>query len=148
MLNQKASLEAVLIPEQKQEEIAKLDRILSHEFAQPKLVGSNGEEIVIPESVYSILRHIVGAMASGQAISLVPHNHELTTQEAADILNVSRPFLVKLLDQGEIPCIKVGKHRRIRLEYLSLYKEHRDNKRRHQLYRLIEMTEEAGLYEA
>ena len=148
MLNQKASLESVLIPEQKQEEIAKLDRILSHEFAQPKLVGSNGEEIVIPESVYSILRHIVGAMASGQAISLVPHNHELTTQEAADILNVSRPFLVKLLDQGEIPHIKVGNHRRLRLEHLTSYKEQRDNKRHKLLDQLIEMTEEAGLYEA
>jgi excisionase family DNA binding protein len=148
MLNQKASFESVLIPEQKPEEIAKLERILSHEFAQPKLVGSKGEEIVIPESIYSIFRQIMGAMASGQAISLVPHNHELTTQEAADILNVSRPFLIKLLDQGEIPCIKVGKHRRIRLEDLIFYKQHRDNKRRKHLDRLIEITEEAGLYEA
>lgn len=148
MFTQKESLESVLIPEQKKEAIAKLDEILSHESAQPKLVGSNGEDILIPESVYSILRQIVRAMASAQVISLVPHNHELTTQQAADILNVSRPFLVKLLDEGEIPCIKVGKHRRIRLEDLTFYKQHRDNKRRKHLDRLIEMTEEAGLYEA
>lgn len=148
MLKQKASPESVLIPEQKQEAIAKLDQILSLESAQPKLVGSNGEEILIPESIYNILRQIVHAMASGKAISLVPHNQELTTQEAADILNVSRPFMVKLLDQGEIPCVKVGKHRRIRLDDLTFYKEHRDKKRRKHLDRLIEMSEEAGLYEA
>ena len=75
------------------------------------------------------------------------HNRQLTTQQAADILNVSRLFLVKLLDEGAIPYIKVGSHRRIRFKDLIIYKEHRDRKRRKLLDQLIEMTEEAGLYE-
>lgn len=77
----------------------------------------------------------------------MPHNRALTTQQAADILNVSRPFLVKLLENGEIPYIKVGSHRRILFQDLMVYKEQRKVKRRKLLDQLIEMTEEAGLYE-
>jgi len=80
-------------------------------------------------------------------ISEMRHNRELTTQQAADILNVSRSFLVKLLDEGAIPYIKVGSHRRIQFKDLIIYKEQRDRKRRKLLDQLIEMTEEAGLYE-
>ena len=147
MLKQKESSESVLIPEQETEAIAQLEPILSLESSQLRLVASNGEEIVIPESVYSLLGQVVRAMASGQVISIVPHNRTLTTQQAADILNVSRPFLVKLLENGEIPYIKVGSHRRILFQDLMVYKEQRKVKRRKLLDQLIEMTEEAGLYE-
>jgi excisionase family DNA binding protein len=147
MLKQKASPECVIPPEKEQESIAQLAQILSRESAQPKLVTSNGEEILIPESVCNILRQAVQAMASDRAVSIVRYNRELTTQQAANILNVSRPFLVKLLDEGAIPYIKVGSHRRIRFKDLIIYKEHRDRKRRKLLDQLIEMTEEAGLYE-
>ena len=147
MLKQKASPESVLLPEKEQESIAQLAQILSRESAQPKLVTSNGEEILLPESVCNILRQAVQAMASEQAVSIVRHNRELTTQQGANILNVSRPFIVKLLDEGAIPYIKVGSHRRIRFKDLIIYKEQRDTKRRKLLDQLIEMTEEAGLYE-
>ncbi|MEZ2238634.1 helix-turn-helix domain-containing protein [Microcoleus sp.] len=103
MSRQKASPESVLVKEPEKASIDKLEQILSRESAQPKLVGSNGEEILIPESVYSILRQIVHGMASGQSVSVELHNPELTTQEAAEILKVSRPFLVKLLKEGAIP---------------------------------------------
>ena len=147
MSRQKASPESILLPEKEQKLIAQLAQILSRESAQPKLVTSNGEEIQIPESVCNILRQAVQAIASDQAVSIVRYNRELTTQQAANILNVSRPFLVKLLDEGSIPYIKVGSHRRIRFKDLIIYKEHRDSKRRKLLDQLIEMTEEAGLYE-
>ncbi|MEZ2228194.1 helix-turn-helix domain-containing protein [Microcoleus sp.] len=147
MLKQKASPESVILQEKEQESIAQLAQILSRESAQLKLVESNGKEIIIPPSVYKLLGQVVGAMASGQAISLVLHNRELTTQEAADILNVSRPFLVKLLEKGEIPYIKVGSHRRILFQHLMTYKQQRKVQRRQLLDQLIEMTEEAGLYE-
>lgn len=147
MLTQKESPESVLIPEQETEAIAQLEQILGLESSQLRLVASNGEEIVIPQSVYSLLGQVVHAMASGQVISIVHHNRELTTQQAADILNVSRPFLVKLLEKGEIPYIKVGSHRRILFQDLIIYKEQRKVKRRQLLDQLIEMTEEAGLYE-
>ena len=147
MLKQKASPESVLLQEKEQESIAQLAEILSRESAQPKLVTSNGEEIILPESVCNILRQAVQTMASDRAVSIVRYNRELTTQQAANILNVSRPFLVKLLDEGAIPYIKVGSHRRIRFKDLIIYQEHRDSKRRKLLDQLIEMTEEAGLYE-
>jgi excisionase family DNA binding protein len=148
MLNQKTSLESVLVQEEEKESIAQLEQILSRESVQPKLVGSNGEEILLPESVYNFLRQIVGAMASGQAISLMPHNCELTTQEAANILNVSRPFLVKLLDRGEIPCSKVGKHRRVLFQDVINYKEQRQVKRRQGLKELTQFLQDEGFYEA
>jgi len=149
MLKQQASPESVLFPEKEKEKklIDLLGQILSRESAQPKLVTSNGEEILLPESVCNILRQAVQAMASNQAVSIVRYNRELTTQQAANILNVSRPFIVKLLDEGAIPYIKVGSHRRIQLKDLIIYKKHRDSKRRKLLDQLIEMTEEAGLYE-
>ncbi len=129
------------------EAIAQLEKLLRREPSQAKLVSGNGEEVLIPESVYLVLRDIVQMMASGQPIHLLPDTHELTTQEAADILNVSRPFLVKLLDRGEIPYIKVGSHRRIRFRDVIAYKEQRNMKRGKLLDKLIEMSEEAGLYE-
>jgi excisionase family DNA binding protein len=110
-------------------------------------VGANGEQIHIPDSVYQVLRQVVHAMARGQAISIVPHEREMTTQEAADLLNVSRPFLIKLLEEGEIPYIKVGTHRRVRSQDLMSYKEQRDNKRAQLLDSLIQMSEDAGFYE-
>lgn len=146
MLKQKLPLKLVIQP-QEADLIAQLEQILSLEASQAKLVGSNGEEVLIPESVYSVLRQVVHAMASGKTITLAPHNRELTTQQAADILNVSRPFLIKLLEEDKIPYIKVGKHRRIRYQDLIAYKEVRDQKRSQLLDQLVQMTEDAGLYE-
>ncbi len=68
-------------------------------------------------------------------------------QEAAELLNVSRPFLVKLLEQGAMPYTMVGTHRRIRFEDLTAYKEQRDNQRRESLKRLTQLSEEMGLYD-
>ncbi|XWK86390.1 MAG: helix-turn-helix domain-containing protein [Phormidium sp.] len=146
MLKQKLSLESVIQPEEL-DAIAKLEQILSLETSQIKLVGSNGEEVIISQSVRSMLRQVVRAMASGKTITFAPHNCELTTQEAADILNVSRPFLIKLLEEEQIPYIKVGKHRRIRYEDLMKYKEKRDEKRDQLLAQLTQMSQEAGFYQ-
>lgn len=113
-----------------------------------KLVGQQGEMIDLPESVFSSLREIVHHLSHGKAVAIVPVNRELTTQEAADILNVSRPFLVKLLEQGEIPFTRTGSHRRIRFDDLMTYKRHRDAERRRGLARLTQMSQEMGLYDA
>jgi excisionase family DNA binding protein len=86
-------------------------------------------------------------MQAGQAISIAPADHELTTQEAADFLNVSRPFLYNLLKEGQIPYHMVGTHKRIHFEDLMLYKELRDRKRREGLKRLTQLTEAMGLYD-
>jgi excisionase family DNA binding protein len=147
MSRQKASPESVLVQEPEKELIDQLEQILSRESAQPKLVGSNGEEILIPESVYSILRQIVHAMASGQAFSVELHNRELTTQEAAELLKVSRPFFVKLLKEGAIPYIEVGKHRRVLFQDVITYKEQRQVKRRQGMKELSQFLQEEGFYE-
>ena len=80
-------------------------------------------------------------------MSLVPLKQELTTQEAANLLNVSRPFLIKLLEQGEIPYIKVGSHRRIRFEDLMAYRQQRDLKRRQSLKELTQFSQHEGFYD-
>ncbi|MEG4804925.1 helix-turn-helix domain-containing protein [Microcoleus sp. ARI1-B5] len=146
MSRQKASPESVLVQEPEKELIDQLEQILSRESAQPKLVGSNGEEILIPESVYSILRQIVHAMASGQAFSVELHNSELTTQEAAELLKVSRPFFIKLLKEGAIPYIEVGKHRRVLFQDVITYKEQRQVKRRQGMKELSQFLQEEGFY--
>jgi excisionase family DNA binding protein len=90
---------------------------------------------------------VVHELAQGEAVTVVPVNKELTTQEAADILNVSRPYLVKLLEEGEIPFVKTGTHRRVRFIDLMAHKRRRDAERRRGLARLTQMSQEMGLYD-
>lgn len=143
----KIPLESIMAQKQEAESIRQLEHILSLQDSQAKLVGADGKAITIPESVYQVLRQVVHAMALGQAISIAPQEQEMTTQQAADILNVSRPYLIKLLEQGEIPCIKVGTHRRIRHQDLVTYKQQRDTKRSNLLDDLIQESQDMGFYE-
>jgi len=112
----------------------------------PTLVGADGEAIELPPSAFRLLHGLVHQLARGRAVSLVPVEKELTTQQAADILNVSRPYLVQLLDQGEIPHFKTGRHRRVRFDDLMAFKERRDAERRTALRELTQLNQELGLY--
>ncbi|WP_334993480.1 helix-turn-helix domain-containing protein [Nostoc sp.] len=141
------SLDSVISPQLEAQSIKELERILSVKDFQAKLVGANGEKINIPEPIYQVLVQVVHAMASGKAISIIPQQQELTTQQAAEFINVSRPYLIKLLEQGEIPHIKVGSHRRVRFDDLMNYKHQRDVKRDQLLTELTQMSQEAGFYE-
>jgi excisionase family DNA binding protein len=107
------------------------------------LRGSNGEsdELVLPGHVLQMLLTVLSEMSQGNAISLIPRHQELSTQEAASLLNVSRPFLVGLLEKGEIPHHKVGSHRRVRLEDVLAYKENVDRQRIDALDRLTELSQ-------
>jgi excisionase family DNA binding protein len=147
ILGNSASVESVVAQEKEAQTFKELERILQIEGSKVKLLGANGEQIDIPESLHQVLHHVVQAFVKGRIISIIPENCEMTTQQAADFLNVSRPYLIKLLEQGEIPHIKVGTHRRVPFQDLMKYKEQRDSKRRQALQELIEMSEEAGLYE-
>ncbi len=86
-------------------------------------------ELAIPTRALSLLIDVLAQLGQGNAVKIIPIHAELTTQEAADILNVSRPYLVKLLDQGGIPHHKVGRHRRIRYQDLMDYKSAVDTQR-------------------
>ena len=102
---------------------------------------------VLPVAAVRLLHDLLREMAQGHAVSLVPMHAELTTQQAADALNVSRPFLVKLLETNQLPHRKVGTHRRVRYEDLLHYKHAIDAKRLDVLKQLQQESEELGLYD-
>lgn len=104
--------------------------------------GKGETTVELPSAVSKIVLDLLLLISKGEAVTLVPFGAELTTQQAADLLNVSRPFLVKLIKQGEIPHHKVGTHRRIRAEDLFKYKQHRDADREKALQRLVELGQE------
>lgn len=112
------------------------------EAQKPYLLSPDGERIEIPESAFEALRIVIDVMADGRSITLVPHDKELTTQEAADILHVSRPHLIKLLDRGDLPFHRVGTHRRIRIEDVLTYRNRRDAERSAALDELTKLSEE------
>jgi excisionase family DNA binding protein len=114
---------------------------------QARLVSPDGKTVIeLPPHVFHALRFVAHNMARGNAISLTPMHKQLSTQQAAEILNVSRPFLVKLLDQGAIPHIKVGTHRRVRMRDVIRYKKQRDRQMLDMLEQLANEAQEAGDY--
>lgn len=133
--------------ENEQPALRKIDKALEDTNRGAVLIGPNGEQIPLPPSLFLILKRIVSHLARGRAVTIVPINKEVTTQEAADILNVSRPYLVKLLEQGDIPFSTVGTHRRIHLDILLEYKKRRNIERERAINEIAQMSQEAGLYD-
>lgn len=103
------------------------------------------ETVSIPESAFRLLNDILTQMAKGNAVTLIPVHAELTTQQAADILNVSRPFLVEQLEKGVIPYRKVGTHRRIFFKDLMDFKEAMIRNRLKALEKLAAQSQELGM---
>lgn len=122
-----------------------LEHVLGHIApGEAELVGPNDERTAIPDALYEVIRQAVAALKQGHGVSVVPANEELTSQQAADLLNVSRPFLTKLLDRGDIPFRLSGGHRRIELQELLQYREERSIKRREALRQLAHDAESRG----
>lgn len=107
--------------------------------------GATDEALVLPRPVAEMFASILAALANGQGVQVMPVDAVLTTQQAADLLNVSRPYLIGLLEAGEIPYTLVGRHRRIRFADLHQYLRDDDARRRDAADELMDLDQELGL---
>ena len=117
------------------------------EAGRAVLLGPDGARHLIPGDVHALFLKVLEYLQAGRAIAILPYTQEMTTQDAAKLLGMSRQYLVRLLDAGEIPHHKVGTHRRIYLKDVLEYKRKRDRKRADALSELARLSLEAGLYE-
>jgi excisionase family DNA binding protein len=136
----------VVFPPQDLSALLDLGRFLEQHTEPGLLLGPDGEQVPLPAEVYQVVVEVVAAMREGKAITLVPRTQRLTTQEAADFLGVSRPTLVKLLEEGKIPYDQPGRHRRLLFTDLLAYAERQRADRRAALDQMTEDASAAGLY--
>jgi excisionase family DNA binding protein len=131
----------------------RLSKTLASQLAHgesPAVILAEGESTAqeaFPATAARLLVKILTEIAKGNAVTVVPLKPELTTQEAAALLNVSRPHLIKLLERGEIPFHKVGTHRRLRLADLLAYKRKSLEERKTILRELVALNQDIGLYD-
>ncbi len=131
--------------QQERRRLKEIEQLIAR--SQPRLVGADGENVEIPQPLYEVLLAAAKALRQGKAVSIVPTSDELTTQQPADFLNVSRPFLIRLLDHREIPRRMVGMHRRISFDDLLRYRAKRSADRRKVLTQLTEEAQDLGIFE-
>lgn len=134
--------QTTLAPRSERQQLARL-RVLTSSDARPKLVGPDGEQIEIPESAFQAIRFLIDQMADGKSVTVVPLGTQLTTQQAADLLHMSRPHLVKLVDTGEIPHERVGTHRRLRIEDVLAFRNLRGERRSDGLRAMSDIAQES-----
>ena len=123
--------------------------LTTHPGADPvKLQGelAGDDALVVPREAAVLLAKILGFLANGEGVNVIPDMAELTTQQAAEFLNVSRPYLIKILESGEIPFRLVGTHRRVKFRDLSEFKSRDDLARRRAADELTQLAQELGLY--
>lgn len=131
--------------ESEKKEIANLENQIL--FSEDIALLTNGQEIKVPSIISQTLIEVIKILNRGDSITLIPMDKELTTQQAADILNVSRPYFVKLLENGEIPYRKIGSHRRVIMQDLMEYRIKRINNRKDKLKELVDLSQELKLYD-
>lgn len=133
---------------EEQRALEQIQRFLDNEnFDGVVLRGPNEEVYKLPESLALILHQATRHLVNNEAVSVLPVDRELTTQPAADLLNVSRPYLIQLLEMGEIPYRPVGTHRRVEFEHVMEYKQRRDQKRQDGLRDIPRLSQEMGLHD-
>jgi len=138
-------LETVIPNDKDIEMFQNLERLLKKHRA--RLIGPEGLEDEISPEMYDAIVHFAHLLATNKIVLATPIDKDLTTQEAAIYLGVSRPTLVKLLENGEIPFTRVGKHRRVRFTDLKAYRDMKYAERQRALEELTRMSEEMGGYD-
>lgn len=108
--------------------------------------GDRPTRVEVPVEALDLLLEVLTHLSNGHGVTIMPVKAELTTQQAAEMLNVSRPFVIKLLDEGHLPFRKVGTHRRVRLDDLLAYKRIDDARRREAADALAAEAQALGLY--
>ena len=114
--------------------------------AEAKLIGPDGRTEILPNNLYSFLLRLLADLRAGHSVTILQNKHELTTVEASKILGMSRQFLIRLLEKGEIPFRLVGTHRRIYVRDVIAYKAKRDTERRETLNSLARQEFSKGDY--
>jgi len=140
---------AATLPSEAEAGLAKeTSRVLASRLkkgAPMKLHFDDEEMVKLPAPAVAMLLRILEEMARGNAVTIIPVHAELTTQEAADMLNMSRPSLIQLLEEGKVEYRRVGTHRRVRFEALMKYKRQADELRRKALDELAAYDQELGI---
>lgn len=127
------------------EELRKLFEDMQDLPTEAQLTFQGHMSVEIPREIVKEIAVMFGYLAAGKAVSIVPNEHELTSQEVANILNVSRPHVVKLLDDGQIPFHMVGTHRRVKFSDAQAYREQKRIKSRDLLRRMSEEAQDMEL---
>lgn len=117
----------------------------AHRATATRLVGPAGQVVELPGAIFEALLAIADELRRGNGVTVLPLHQRLTTNEAAELLNVSRPHLVTLLERGEMPFEKVGTHRRVRLADVLAYRDRQERRRREALANLVRQGEELDL---
>lgn len=137
--------DSTVLPPAETESLTKMVAAFADE-GKAELVGPDGVPWELPAEAYRVLKEVLAAMANGLAITVMPRHTMLTTQEAADMLGISRPTLVRLLGEGEIPYEQRGRHRRLLLIDILDYQQRAHSERTKQLDALVEEAGEFNLY--
>ena len=140
--------EALMPSAPEREQLAKIGRLLEQGSPEAPHLVVGEERVEVPAPLVRVMVQWLRSVERGEPVTLVPEEKLLTTQQAADLLGVSRQYFVQLLERGGLPFTKAGTHRRVRAGDLLAYKRHRDSPRRAALDRLVELSEELGLYES
>jgi excisionase family DNA binding protein len=126
-----------------QEALKEISDALASE--RPGIVGADGECLAMPEALVKVLREAAAGLMTGRAVSVQSVGQQLTTQQAADLLNVSRPYVIKLLEEGALPFTMVGTHRRVPLDAVLAFKVDRSAKRREYFREMARLSQQMGL---
>ncbi len=137
-----------VLPPDETEPLTKMVAAMRDGDGKAMLVGPGDVRLELPAEAYRVLREVLEAMANGLAITIVPQHTMLTTQEAADLLGISRPTLVKLLQGGEIAYEQRGRHRRLLLTDVLDYQCRARSERKAHLDALVDEAGDQGLYQA